>query len=464
VDCQPTMESEETPKFMDFKIMSNDGQIHPCRKHVLYSNSPPLKAMLEMDCAETNKGLMKVQDYDSQTVKNFIKYTHTPKAGSDIVEMARRAAKPGEHIFRRQFDKMAYTPDLLLMAHCYQVDDLQIDCIEYLSKNLTKENVINVCKAANTIDCSKLKKAALDFLAHYFNQGGTFDIPGPGYQHSDYTSQLMEELLRHLFRHKHPADQGQIVETMDILEENHISSEDMHNAFVVACKKGNLPMVNWMMDMPGKIDNPIPDSEEEETYSCYTLGFWFACQRSHLNIVNRLLDIQQHDLLNVDAPIKDTDVSPFSSHSLPPGSKTTAFFEACLQGNSDVVQRLLELPGGTINFEVVGPINEDSENEDGTGFMAACSLGHLTVVKLLLQLPEGSINIQAEDVDGYNGFMNACSQGHLSVIKSFLELPQGRFNVDETNKDGETGLEIAVRKGHLVVEAAIRQYKRDSSE
>ena len=251
---------------------------------------------------------------------------------------------------------------------------------------------------------------------------------------------------------------------MDILDQNHISSENMYNAFVVACKEGNLPLVNWMMDMPGKIDIPIPDDEEEETYSCYTLGFWFACQRSHLKIVNRLLDIQQHDLLNVDALIKDTDVSPFSSHSLPPGSKTTAFFEACLQGNSDVVQRLLELPGGTINFEAVGPVNEDTENEDGTGFMAACSLGHLTVVKLLLQLPQGSINIQAEDLDGYNGFMNACSKGHLSVVKSFLELPQGRFNVDETNKDGETGLEIAVRKGHLVVEAAIRQYKRDRSE
>ena len=64
----------------------------------------------------------------------------------------------------------------------------------------------------------------------------------------------------------------------------------------------------------------------------------------------------------------------------------------------------------------------------------------------------------------YKGFMYACSKGHHSVIKSFLELPQGRFNVDETNIWGKTGLEIAVRKGHLVVEAAIRQYKRDSSE
>jgi len=43
---------------------------------------------------QTNSGSMKVQDYGAQTVKNFIKYLHTPKAGSDIVEMARKSAQP----------------------------------------------------------------------------------------------------------------------------------------------------------------------------------------------------------------------------------------------------------------------------------------------------------------------------------------------------------------------------------
>ena len=44
--CQPTMESDETPKFTDFKLMSNEGEIHPCRKHVLDSNSPVFKVGL----------------------------------------------------------------------------------------------------------------------------------------------------------------------------------------------------------------------------------------------------------------------------------------------------------------------------------------------------------------------------------------------------------------------------------
>ena len=182
------------------------------------------------------------------------------------------------------------------------------------------------------------------------------------------------------------------------------------------------------------------------------------------------MDIQQHDLLKVDALIKKTDVSAFSDVGIEEGIEegfeegipegdvvTTAFFIACSGGYPDVVQRLLELPAGSINFDFCPTWCHV------TGFMAACHAGHVAVVKLLLQLPEGSINIQAKDLDGDNGFMIACCKGHLSVIKSFLELPQGRFNVDETT-NGKTGLEIAVRKGHQDVAAAIRQYKRDRSE
>jgi len=258
--------------------------------------------------------------------------------------------------------------------------------------------------------------------------------------------------------HIKQADQAQIEEANDILERNHISCEKMHKAFVKACAEGNLPMVNWMMDKPGKIDTPVGGR-----HSCYTLGFWFACLWNELNIVNRLLDIQQHDLLKVDALITATDVSAFGDvggdpiqEGIPEDYVATAFFVACCGGCPDLVQRLLELPAGSINFDFC-PLGT-------TGFMAACFSGHVAVVNLLLQLPEGSINIRAKDGDGSNGFMYACSKGHLSVVKSFLELPLDRFNVNETNGQGETGLEIAVREGHQDVAAAIRQYKGDSSE
>ena len=194
------MESDEILKYTDFGLVSHDGEIHPCHKHVLNNCSPVFKAMLEMVCVETINGVMKVPDFDAQTVKNFIQYIIAKEAGSDILDRLRQTAQPGEHIFKRQFDKTCYTVNLLLMAHCYQVDDLQTDCIEHLSKNLNKENVVETWIAANTIDCDKLKKAALDFLAKHFNQGDTSDFPG--LYHSEKTFQLMEELHQYMFRYQ----------------------------------------------------------------------------------------------------------------------------------------------------------------------------------------------------------------------------------------------------------------------
>lgn len=73
------MESDETLKYTDFKLMSNDGTIHPCRKHVLDSNSLAFKAMLETDWVETKNGLMKVKDYDAKTVKKLHPIFTCPK-------------------------------------------------------------------------------------------------------------------------------------------------------------------------------------------------------------------------------------------------------------------------------------------------------------------------------------------------------------------------------------------------
>jgi len=255
------MESDGTLKYPDFQLKSNDGSIHPCHRFALDSNSPVFKAMLEKDWAETNSGSMKVQDYGAQTVKNFIKYLHTPKAGSDIVEMARKSAQPGEHIFKRQFDRSGYAPDLLLMAHQYQVDDLQTDCIEHLSQNMSKDNVVESWMAGQTIGCTQLKTAAVKFLAQQFKKGDTSDFRG---LYSEKSLLLMEELHQYIFQHKqHDQDQEQIQKAMDILDRKH-----MQTAFVVACREGNLPLVNWMIDMP--VDLGIPEGGR---YSCHTLGF-----------------------------------------------------------------------------------------------------------------------------------------------------------------------------------------------
>ena len=435
------MNSEEELKFTDFKLVSSDGKIHPCYKHVLYSISPYFKAMLETDWAETNNGVMEVPQHDATTVKNFLKYINAKEAGNDIVQRLRETAQPGEHIFKRQFDKDQYNSNLLKMAHLYQVEDLQNDCAEHLSKTLAKENVVHYWAIANTIDCTKLKTAAIDFIAQHVNQGDIDNFPG--LFHSDHTTQLMKELLKKISRHK-KTEPGQIEKAIEIITKNQLfsSTQSIQKTFLKACQKGNLTLLNWMMDIPGGLDIDMYFPEGGK-YSCFTVGFWLACEEGHLSIVNLLLD-SRHHTIEVDAELDENDFSKWIR--VDQGFKaSTAFHAACMHGRYLIVKRLLEFPAGTIELN--------------SGFVTACSRGYLNIVKYLLQLPEGRIQIQAKDDSGWNGFLMACYGGHLGVVNLFLELPSERFNVDERyTATNETGYDIAVGEGHHYVAAAIRKY------
>merc|ERR1719192_1695890 len=127
-----------------------------------------------------------------------------------------------------------------------------------------------------------------------------------------------------------------------------------------------------------------------------------------MNIVKRLLDIQQPELLKVDAVIKvdRNDEAWETTVDILHYGACTAFHIACAMGHHDVVQLLLELPAGTINFEAT-MLSFAFTGVHFTGFSQACFWGCLTVVNLLLQLPEGVINIQAKGDLGWNGFMFA---------------------------------------------------------
>ena len=75
------------------------------------------------------------------------------------------------------------------------------------------------------------------------------------------------------------------------------------------------------------------------------------------------------------------------------------------------MQRLLELPKGTIDFN-------SKDGRDRTGFIHACWKGHISVVNLFLEQPDGIIDITAKSKYGENGFMNACeSKSNLSIFE-----------------------------------------------
>merc|ERR1712198_517953 len=67
-------------------------------------------------------------------------------------------------------------PELLKMAHIYQMSDLQSDCADYLEQTISKENAVEAWKAAGVSGSQKLREKALTIMARNHTEG--VEIPG----------------------------------------------------------------------------------------------------------------------------------------------------------------------------------------------------------------------------------------------------------------------------------------------
>ena len=72
-----------------------------------------------------------------------------------------QVAEPGEFVSQRHFDEKKFTPELLKMAHIYQMSDLQSDCADYLEQTVSKENAVEAWKAAGKLGSQKLRQERL---------------------------------------------------------------------------------------------------------------------------------------------------------------------------------------------------------------------------------------------------------------------------------------------------------------
>jgi len=64
------------------------------------------------------------------------------------------------------------------MADMYQVEDLKMDCTEFLKKNLTDDNVMEVWMGTHSLDVKSLSAAVLEHLADRPSGKSLKDIPG----------------------------------------------------------------------------------------------------------------------------------------------------------------------------------------------------------------------------------------------------------------------------------------------
>jgi len=151
-----------------------------CHKHVLAENSPLLKGLLKTDYSETKTNQMRIENFQVETVISFLNYLYAPVRDTETIEALKALHHgPKKYIFTRKFEAETITLDLLKMSHMYQVEDLQMDCAEYLGDNLGDNNVVEVWMEAEKMDNPELGNKAVSYLIHQRKgKNKIMEVPG----------------------------------------------------------------------------------------------------------------------------------------------------------------------------------------------------------------------------------------------------------------------------------------------
>merc|ERR1719193_493414 len=118
-----TQEVTWSQKLTDFVIVLSSGKELQVHKHVLAENSPVFEAMLTGDMLETKLNRVKIQQFSEETIINFLQYIYSHIVFDEkIIAYLKAEFGPGKHISKRTgFEQSKYTPELMGMAHYYDV-------------------------------------------------------------------------------------------------------------------------------------------------------------------------------------------------------------------------------------------------------------------------------------------------------------------------------------------------------
>jgi len=147
----------------------------------LGEHSPVFDAMLlRPEMKEAKSGKYTIENYEVETVISFLQYLYSDCVNDEnVIDLIRGTVGPGEHVYKRtKFEKEKYTLELLSMAHFYHVEDLILDCTEYLKANISDNNVMDVWMEAEKCANDSLYQIALDHLVERENSAVLADVPG----------------------------------------------------------------------------------------------------------------------------------------------------------------------------------------------------------------------------------------------------------------------------------------------
>jgi len=165
-------EQSETPwdDFLsDFTLVLDSGERIRCHKKALANASPVLKMMLTTDMKEANTNEMNMKGYSLETVIAFLRYIYAD--ANDIEELTMEKQDGGPALKTLVVEKNFYInnfgdstlriwPQLMRLAHMYQVEDLVGLCIYHLTEFKPRER-----RDSNTLTAKDIHKLAMD-LGH----------------------------------------------------------------------------------------------------------------------------------------------------------------------------------------------------------------------------------------------------------------------------------------------------------
>jgi len=177
---QKTKEPWNT-KWPDFTLVLETGEELKCHKMMLARSSPFFEAMLSTDCEETRTNRMIVKEIGLETVMAFLEYIYAEQEWM---------AKQDEDVYTFKFDKAKMTPELMKLAHMYDVKSLHHQCVDYLWQNICDDNAVGIWIEAERCKDSDLIKCVLKYIA---SKSG--EIPNlPRMKEAFKSPKLMEHL------------------------------------------------------------------------------------------------------------------------------------------------------------------------------------------------------------------------------------------------------------------------------
>ena len=133
-----------SPLYADVKIKVDD-EIINAHKIILSFRNEVFRNMQESNMLESNTNIIEIKDFDTKTVKLFLKYLYT----SELDEI---------------------TEDLLRIADKYVDQKLKKICQDELCKNINVENVVSRLLIAIQCNCENLKNKSSIFIAQNFDK------------------------------------------------------------------------------------------------------------------------------------------------------------------------------------------------------------------------------------------------------------------------------------------------------